>query len=208
MNPQADMDPVLRKFLNDQGHTDNIYIDTMMLIWNGICTFDDFKDFAMDNHNFFVFLEHVYMKLGPNPLGQKVATTERLLMLGHYLATERTTKADGSIGPTSILVIHDPSTGILQSEVFDGKAWRMHYMQKRQAFWQHFSKASVITFNLHGDHLHVVNHSHKHTRTLSTIRHDESHVLHTSACFNMDKNQNDALPSSCSHSGDSSELIA
>ena len=97
--PQADMDPVLRKFLNDQGHTDNIYIDTMMLIWNGICTFDDFKDFAMDNHNFFVDLEHVYMKLGPNPLGQKVATTERLLMLGLYLATVRTTKADGSIGP-------------------------------------------------------------------------------------------------------------
>ena len=178
--PQIDMDPLLRQFLYDHGRIDNIYIDTM-LIWNGIRTYQDFKEFVVDTHSF-TDMEHVYMKLGPNALGQKVCTTERLVMLGHYIATKRIQREDGTEGP---MVLFDPDTNIFRPEAFDGNAWKQYYLKKRRDFGARFSRASVITFNVHRDSLHVVGHSRESRRNLSFIRTTENHVLNTSASIDL-----------------------
>ena len=108
------IDPDLRKFLFDHARVDHIYLDSM-LAWNGIRSYEDCKECFVDTHNF-TDLEHIYLKLGPNALGQKVASTERLQLLGHYIATQKIKGEDGTLHP---IVVFDPSMKIFRPSSFD-----------------------------------------------------------------------------------------
>ena len=91
---------------------------------------------------------------------------------------------DGTEGP---MTIYDPQTQIFRPEAFDGKAWRKHFLKKRRTFGERFSRASVITFNVHRDQLHVINYSPASRRSVSHIRHDDERALNLSAISHVDE---------------------
>ena len=90
----------------------------------------------------------------------------------------------GTEGP---MTIYDPQTQIFRPEAFDGKAWRKHFLKKRRTFGERFSRASVITFNVHRDQLHVINYSPASRRSVSHIRHDDERALNLSAILHVNE---------------------
>lgn len=142
---QVHMDKDLRDFLFKAARTSHIYLDSM-LAPNGIRTYTQFKEFAVDTQAF-QDLDHVYLKLGPNALGQGQKQTERLLMLGHYIATGTvtTTDVDGNKS-TQPVTIFDPVTHIFRPEAFDIHQWHLAFNPLRRHFGARYDKASRSTF--------------------------------------------------------------
>jgi hypothetical protein len=141
------MDPELKEFLRTTCGASNL-ITGQLLPVNGICTYEDWKDLFVDNHNF-IDLDHIYMRLGPNALGYLHRPIRNMCRLGHFIATYRITdKNDKNPRPVNI---YDPTTKTFLPQAFDLVSWLSNRKQMDRAFGPRFKRASAATFAKYKD---------------------------------------------------------